>query len=101
MEGEAIARCTGGLYCKAQLKRAVWHFASRRAMAIDGLGKELIDLLVEMHFLEDVSSLYTLDEKNTSKLYLVLEKNQHIILLSHLSRVKKRRYNVLLCARYS
>jgi len=60
--GEAIARCTGGLFCKAQLKRMVWHFASRRAMAIDGLGRELIDLLVETHLLQDVSSLYALTE---------------------------------------
>lgn len=58
--GEAVARCTGGLFCKAQLKRMVWHFASRRAMAIDGLGRELIDLLVETGLLQDVSSLYEL-----------------------------------------
>ena len=59
-EGEAIARCSGGLFCKAQLKRMIWHFASKRAMAIDGLGRELIDLLVETHFLKDVASLYEL-----------------------------------------
>lgn len=68
LPGEAIARCTGGLYCKAQLKRAVWHFASRRAMAIEGFGKELIELLVEKNFLQDVSSLYALDEKSLTTL---------------------------------
>lgn len=82
LEGEAIARCTGGLYCKAQLKRAVWHFASRRAMAIDGLGKELIDLLVEMQFLEDVSSLYTLDEKTLQTLPRLGEKSAHNLVVA-------------------
>ncbi len=41
-EGEAVARCSGGLFCRAQLKRMVWHFASRKAMNIDGLVKELL-----------------------------------------------------------
>jgi DNA ligase (NAD+) len=60
-DGEATARCTGGLFCKAQLKRMVWHFASRRAMAIDGLGKTLINQLVDFNLLEDISDLYALD----------------------------------------
>ena len=60
-EGEAVARCTGGLFCKAQLKRMVWHFASRKAMAIDGLGRVLIDLMVDVGILNDVSDLYHLD----------------------------------------
>ena len=59
-EGEAVARCTGGLFCKAQLKRMVWHFASRKAMAIDGLGQVLIDQLVDFDLIRDVSDLYTL-----------------------------------------
>ncbi len=59
-EGEAVARCTGGLFCKAQLKRMVWHFASRKAMAIDGLGRVLIDLMVDVGILNDVSDLYKL-----------------------------------------
>lgn len=88
LPGDAIARCTGGLYCKAQLKRAVWHFASRRAMAIDGLGKELIDLLVEMHFLTDVSSLYTLDEKTLATLPRLGEKSAHNLIVA-LERSKK------------
>jgi len=60
LPGEAVARCTGGLFCKAQLKREVWHFASRKAMNIDGLGQGLIDQLVDADLLEDVASLYTL-----------------------------------------
>ena len=59
-EGEAVARCTGGLFCKAQLKRMVWHFASRKAMAIDGLGQVLIDQLVDFDLIRDVSDLYGL-----------------------------------------
>ena len=60
-EGEAVARCTGGLFCSAQLKRILWHFASRRAMAIDGLGDGLIELLVDQGLVHDVSELYCLD----------------------------------------
>ncbi|MDX2346035.1 MAG: NAD-dependent DNA ligase LigA [Legionella sp.] len=61
LPGEAVARCTGGLFCKAQLKREIWHFASRKALDIDGLGQGLIDQLVDADLLEDVSSLYALD----------------------------------------
>ncbi len=61
--GEAVARCTGGLFCKAQLKRMVWHFASRKAMAIDGLGPALIDLMVDVGILNDVADLYRLNEQ--------------------------------------
>lgn len=60
LPGEAVARCTGGLFCKAQLKRGIWHFASRKAMNIDGLGQGLIDQLVDANLIEDMASLYTL-----------------------------------------
>lgn len=58
--GEAVYRCSGGLFCKAQLKRAVWHFASRRAMGIDGLGEGLIEQLVDHKMIQTVADLYTL-----------------------------------------
>ncbi|PJD93685.1 MAG: DNA ligase (NAD(+)) LigA [Legionella sp.] len=58
---EAVARCSGGLYCRAQLKRMIWHFASRKAMNIDGLGKAVIDLLVDHNIIKDVSDVYYLD----------------------------------------
>lgn len=60
-EDEAVARCMGGLFCAAQLKRMIWHFASRKAMAIDGLGQGIIDQLVDYKLVKDVSDLYHLD----------------------------------------
>ncbi|ASQ46344.1 DNA ligase [Legionella clemsonensis] len=67
-EGEAVARCTGGLFCSAQLKRMLWHFASRKAMAIDGLGAGIIELLVEENLVKDVADLYTLDLETLANL---------------------------------
>ncbi|HHH35732.1 MAG TPA: NAD-dependent DNA ligase LigA [Gammaproteobacteria bacterium] len=61
-EGEAIARCSGGLFCPAQRKEAIRHFASRRAMDIEGLGDKLVDQLVERGLVKDVADLYTLSE---------------------------------------
>ena len=66
--GDAIARCTGGLFCSAQLKRSVWHFASRKAMAIDGLGDSLIEQLVDTGMLKDLSDLYCLDLQQLEQL---------------------------------
>ncbi|WP_419420623.1 NAD-dependent DNA ligase LigA [Legionella sp. D16C41] len=59
-EGEAVARCMGGLFCGMQLKRSIWHFSSRKAMAIDGLGQAIIDLLVDTRLVKDVADLYQL-----------------------------------------
>ncbi|KTC76110.1 DNA ligase [Legionella birminghamensis] len=59
-EGEAVARCMGGLFCHAQLKGMIWHFASRRAMAIEGLGDVLIEQLVNQELVKDVADLYGL-----------------------------------------
>lgn len=59
-EGEAIARCTGGLFCPAQHKEAIRHFASRKAMDIEGLGEKLIDQLLEKRIIETVADLYRL-----------------------------------------
>jgi DNA ligase (NAD+) len=61
IEGEAIARCTGGLVCKAQRTEAIKHFASRKAMDIDGLGEKLVEQLVESGIIETVVDLYRLD----------------------------------------
>jgi DNA ligase (NAD+) len=57
---EAIARCSGGLICAAQRKQALWHFASRRAMNIDGLGDKLVDQLVDAGIVKTPDQLYKL-----------------------------------------
>jgi DNA ligase (NAD+) len=62
-EGEAAARCTGGLYCSAQRKEALMHFASRRALDIDGLGSKLIDQLVEQGTVKSPDDLFRLEEE--------------------------------------
>ena len=59
-EGEVVARCTGGLFCPAQRMQALFHFASRRAMDIEGLGERLIDDLVEFDYVHSVADLYAL-----------------------------------------
>lgn len=81
-EGEAVARCTGGLFCKAQLKRMAWHFASRKAMAVDGLGPALIDQLIDFNMLQDVSDLYHLDAKILSRLPRMGEKSAENIVMA-------------------
>jgi DNA ligase (NAD+) len=59
--GEAATRCTGGLYCKAQRKQTLLHFAARRAMDIEGLGEKLVDQLVERDLVQNPADLYKLD----------------------------------------
>jgi DNA ligase (NAD+) len=68
-EGEAIARCSGGLTCAAQRKEAIRHFAGRRMMDIEGLGDRYIDSLVEANLIHGVADLYrlTLDDLLTMK----------------------------------
>ncbi|MDP3818359.1 MAG: NAD-dependent DNA ligase LigA [Methylotenera sp.] len=58
---EAVARCTGGLFCPAQRKQAITHFASRRAMDIEGLGEKLVDQLVEANLVHTLADIYHLD----------------------------------------
>jgi DNA ligase (NAD+) len=67
-EGEAVARCTGGLYCPAQRKEAVLHFASRRAMDVEGLGEKLVDQLVDAGLIRDPADLYLLDRAQLAAL---------------------------------
>jgi DNA ligase (NAD+) len=57
---EAVARCTGGLYCPAQRKQALLHFASRRALDIDGLGEKIVDQLVDLDLVRTPADLYKL-----------------------------------------
>lgn len=60
IEGEAVAYCSGGLFCPAQRKGGIKHFASRRAMNIDGLGDRLVDQLVNSGLISTTADLYTL-----------------------------------------
>ena len=57
---EAIARCSGGLFCAAQRKQALIHFASRRALDIEGLGEKIVDQLVDQHLVRTPADLYRL-----------------------------------------
>jgi DNA ligase (NAD+) len=59
-EGEAVARCSGGLVCRAQRREALRHFASRRAMDIEGLGDKLVEQLVDAGRIETPADLYSL-----------------------------------------
>ncbi|MBK8973152.1 MAG: NAD-dependent DNA ligase LigA [Hahellaceae bacterium] len=61
LEGEAVARCSGGLTCSAQRKEALRHYASRRAMNIEGLGEKLIDVLVDKALVHGLPDIYSLD----------------------------------------
>jgi DNA ligase (NAD+) len=60
-EDEAVARCTAGLYCPAQRKQALLHFASRRALDIDGLGEKIVNQLVEHEIVHTPADLFRLD----------------------------------------
>jgi len=62
IEGEAVARCTGGLVCPAQLKESIKHFAARRAMDIEGLGDKLVEQLVDLKLLSSVADIYVLNQ---------------------------------------
>ncbi|MDF3054855.1 MAG: ligase LigA [Gammaproteobacteria bacterium] len=57
---EIVVRCTGGLFCRAQLKETIKHFAARKAMNIDGLGDKIAEQLIEHNFVKEIPDLYTL-----------------------------------------
>ncbi|MFL1452972.1 NAD-dependent DNA ligase LigA [Marinobacter sp. GN3S48] len=68
IEGEAVARCSGGLYCPAQRKEAIRHYASRKALDIEGLGDKWIDILVDKGLVETVADIYGLTKDNLTGL---------------------------------
>lgn len=74
-EGEVDTRCTGGLFCPAQRKQALLHFAGRRAMNIQGLGNKLVDQLVDTGLIHTLPQLYTLDVTRLAKLGRMAEKS--------------------------
>ncbi|MCP1117629.1 NAD-dependent DNA ligase LigA [Robbsia andropogonis] len=88
---EAVARCTGGLFCPAQRKQALWHFAQRRALDIDGLGDKIVDQLVEQNLVRTPADLFRLGfatlaaldrfgDKSAQNLLDSLEKARHTTL---------------------
>ena len=75
LEGESAARCTGGLYCPAQRKQALLHFAGRRAMDIEGLGDKLVDQLVERSLVHTPADVYALSLETLAGLERMAEKS--------------------------
>lgn len=90
-EDETVARCSAGLYCPAQRKQALIHFASRRAMDIEGLGEKLVEQLVDSDLVRTPADIYRLDlptlaglermaEKSASNLLAAIEKSKQTTL---------------------
>ncbi len=78
--GEAVARCSGGLFCAAQAKQALKHFASRRAMDIDGLGDKLVEQLIDKGLVKKLVDLYNLTNEQLASLERMGKKSaQNII----------------------
>jgi DNA ligase (NAD+) len=87
-EDEAVHRCSGGLYCPAQRKQALLHFASRRAMNIEGLGERLVDQLVDRGLVKTPADLYGLHPKALADLERMGDKSA-AKLVSQLQRSKQ------------
>ncbi len=87
-EGEADHRCSGGLFCSAQRKQALWHFAHRRAMDIEGLGDKLVDQLVDTGMVNTLADLYHLKLDDVAKMDRMAEKSA-VNLLQALTQSKQ------------
>jgi DNA ligase (NAD+) len=74
-EGEAVARCSGGLICAAQRKQALLHFAGRRALDIDGLGEKIVDQLVDAGLVTHPAALFELSAADLQALERMGEKS--------------------------
>lgn len=79
-EGEAVMRCSGGLFCPAQRKQAINHYASRRAMDIEGLGDKLVDQLVDAGLVHNPADLYQLSLESIAGLERMAEKSARNLL---------------------
>ncbi len=82
LDGEAIARCTGGLFCPAQRKQALLHFAQRRAVDIEGLGDKLVDQLVDADLVHTPADLYRLGIAALANLARMADKSATNLLAS-------------------
>jgi DNA ligase (NAD+) len=79
-EGEADYRCTGGLFCSAQRKQAILHFAQRRAVEVEGLGEKLVDQLVDSDIVKTLPDLYRLGFAGLAQLDRMADKSaQNIV----------------------
>ena len=87
ISGEAVARCTGGLFCQAQRKEAIKHFASRKTMDIDGLGDKIVEQLVDEQLIKDPADLFALDVSTVAKLERMAVKSASN-LISSLNKAK-------------
>lgn len=96
-EDEAIVRCTGGVYCPAQCIRSIIHFASRRAMDIEGLGEKLVEQLFEQGYVRNLADLYDLDKEQLMSLERMGEKSSEN-LLAALEKSKATRLDRFLYA---
>jgi DNA ligase (NAD+) len=95
-EGEAVARCTG-IACPAKLKETIFHFASRDAMNIEGLGEKIIEQLVDRDLIKDYADLYIL----TLEIMLPLERMGEKLatnILTNIEKSKKTSLDRLICA---
>jgi len=79
-EGEADYRCTGGLFCGAQRKEAILHYAHRRAVEIDGLGDKLVELLVDANIIRNLPDLYRLGLSSLAGLERMADKSANNLL---------------------
>ncbi len=86
--GQAAYRCVGGLFCAAQRKEAIKHYASRKALDIEGLGDKLVEQLVEQNLIDSVADLYSLTLEQLAGLERMAEKSAQN-LLAALDKSKK------------
>jgi len=87
-EGEVVARCSGGLFCSAQRKESIRHFASKGAMDIEGLGSKIVEQLVAKGLVKNVADLYTLTVDQIANLERMAEKSAQN-LISAIEKSKK------------
>ena len=78
-EGEVVLRCTGGLYCQAQRKEAIKHFASRKALDVDGLGDKLVEQLVDENLIKTPADLFKLTELDVSTMERMVHESAEIL----------------------
>ncbi len=74
-EDEVVARCSGGLFCPAQRKQAIWHFGSRKAMDIEGLGDKVVEQMVDHGLVKTAADLYRLEIPSLAGLERMGEKS--------------------------